>query len=115
MKKKNAARVEHMEGSSLAVGDGATAIVGSQVTRADIKEARDELRTFIALIQAHKHEVPNAEQVQSSVIKARKELKREKPDLEFVRRVLGWVAATVSGVGALADAVMKIQALIAHR
>jgi hypothetical protein len=113
-KKKNEIHVEHMEGSSLAAGDEATAIVGSQVNRSEISEARDEMRSLIALIQAHQREVPEAERVQQSIIEARKELKRKKPDLEFVRRVFIWVAATVSGVDTLADAVTKVQALIAH-
>lgn len=114
MKKKNEIHIEHMERSSLAAGDGATAIVGSQVNRPEISEARHEMRSLITLIQAHQREVPEAEQVQKSIIEARKELKRKKPDLEFVRRVFMAVAATVSGIDTLADAVTKIQALIAH-
>jgi hypothetical protein len=103
-----------MEGSSVAAGDGANAIVGSQVNWIRFSEARDEMQTLIALIQAHQHEFPEAEQMQESIIKARKELKRKKPDLQSVRGVLSWVAATVGGVDVLADAVTKIQVLIAH-
>ncbi len=72
------------------------------------------MRTLIALIQDHQREVPEAEQVQQSIIEARKELKRKKPDLDLVRRVFAWIAATVGGVDTLADAVTKVQTLIAR-
>ena len=111
---KNEIHVNHMENSSAAAGKKSTAIGGSQINRPAASEAADEMRALIQLIHAHQHLVPDSEQVERSVIRARKELKRGKPDLAVVRRALAWVAGAVSGVDVLADAVTKIQALIAH-
>ena len=111
---KNEIHVNHMQNSAAAAGKNSSARGGSQINRPAASEAVDEMRTLIQLIQANQQLLPNAEQVELSVTQARKELKRKRPDLPVVRGALAWVAGAVSGVDALADAVTKIQALIAH-
>ena len=111
---KNEIHVNSMKNSSVAAGKKSSAIGGSQINSPAASEAVDEMRTLIQLIRANQQLLQNAEQVERSVVKARKELKRRKPDLGVVRGALAWVAGAVGGVDTLADAVTKIQALIAH-
>jgi hypothetical protein len=111
---KYTVRTGNMNHSAMATGKKARASTESRPDESALSQAVAELQRLITFVQANQQGVPEAQKVQSSAIKAQKELKRKRPNLERVKEILSWISGTVSGVDALADTVTKVQQLIAH-
>jgi hypothetical protein len=111
---KYTVRAGDMNRSAIATGKKARASAGSRPDGSALVQAVTELQRLIDLVQANQQTVPEAQEVQSSAIKAQKELKSKRPNFDRVREILSWISGTVSGVDALADIVTKIQQLIPH-
>jgi hypothetical protein len=111
---KYTVRAGNMNRSAIATGKKARASTESRPDESALGQAVAELQRLIAFVQANQQGVPEAHEVQSSAIKAQKELKRKRPNLDRVTEILNWISGTVSGVDALADIVTKVQQLIAH-
>ena len=111
---KYTVRAGDMNRSAIATGKKASASAESRHDGSALVQAVAELQRLIELVQANQQGMPEAQEVQSSAIKAQKELKRKRPNLDRVGEILSWIGGTVSGVDALADTVSKIQQLIAH-
>jgi hypothetical protein len=104
----------HIKDSVVAIGPKSTAIGGSQYGETSAHDVLAELDKLAELIAAHQDEATDAGYLQQSAIAAREELIKKRPDLSSVRSLLERIAGGVVKGGILADAVMKIQALLAH-
>jgi hypothetical protein len=105
-------KVGDIKGTGIVVGHGSSAVV-AQLPAAQI-EAVELLDDIIRQLVLHHDSVPDPEGVLESAQDARSELAVPSPRWSVVRGLLRGVAAGVVGISALADAVDKVQAVIAH-
>jgi len=104
--------VGDVEGTGIVIGHGSSAVVTQR--SAALAEAVELLDDIIRQLVLHQDSVPDPEGVLESAQAARSELAAPSPRWPVVRGLLRGVAAGVVGVSALAEAVDKVQTLIAH-
>jgi len=104
--------VGNVQGTGIVIGHESSAVV-TQGASAQT-EAAELLDEIIRQLELHLDSVPDPEGVLESAQAARSELAAPSPRWPVVRGLLRVVAAGVVGVSALAEAVDKVQTLIAH-
>lgn len=104
--------VGDVQGTGIVIGHGSSAVVTQW--SAVLAEAAELLDEIIRRLELHHDSVPDPEGVLESAQAARSELAAPSPRWQVVRGLLRGVAAGVAGISALAEAVDKVQALIAH-
>jgi hypothetical protein len=104
--------VGDVEGTGIVIGHGSSAVV-AQLPAAQIA-AVELLDEVIRQLELHPDSVTDPDGVLESARDARSELAEPSPRWSVVRGLLRGVAAGVVGISTLADAVDKVQALIAH-
>lgn len=105
-------KVGDVKGTGIVIGHGSSAVV-AQLPAAQI-EAGELLDEVIQQLELHRESVPDPEGLLESAQDARSELAEPSPRWSVVRGLLRGVAAGVVGISTLAEAVDKVQALIAH-
>ena len=105
-------RVGDVKGTGIVIGHGSSAVV-AQLPAAQL-EAVELLDQIIRQLELRHDSVADPEGVLESAQDARSELAEPSPRWSVVRGLLRGVAAGVAGISTLADAVEKVQALIAH-
>jgi hypothetical protein len=105
--------VGDVQGTGIVIGNHSSVSVELQKShlRHDATAMLDE---FIRLLEVHQSSVADAAEIHESAAVARAELDKPSPRWQVVRTVLRGIAAGVTSVSALAEAIDKIQALIAH-
>ena len=104
--------VGNVQGTGIVIGHKSSAMVTQRpATQTEAAELLDKIIRQLAL---HHDSVTDPEGVLESAQAARSELAAPSPRWQVVRGLLRGVAAGVVGISTLADAVDKVQALIAH-
>lgn len=101
-------------GSAVAVGPKAKAVQANISGRESLHEVTADLDRVILLLEEHRTEVPHSEAIGQFAVMVKEELAQDDPDVGLVHKLLARIAAGVSAVGALAEAITKIQDLISH-
>jgi hypothetical protein len=104
--------IGNVQGTGIVIGHESSAVV-AQLPAAQI-QAVELLDDIIRQLVLHHDSVPDPEGVLESAQDARSELAVPSPRWSVVRGLLRGVAAGVVGIATLADAVDKVQALVAH-
>jgi hypothetical protein len=105
--------VGDINGTGIVVGHGSFASVDQRQSSVQ-RDAIAMLDEFIRLLEIHQSSVADAPDIRDSAAAARTEITNPTPRWGAVRSLLRGILASVTGVSALADAICKIQALIAH-
>jgi hypothetical protein len=103
--------VGNVQGTGIVIGHESSAVVTQRTSAETAAELLDEI---IRQLELHHDSVTDPEGVLESAQAARSELAAPSPRWPVVRGLLRGVAAGVVGISTLADAVDKVQALIAH-
>lgn len=98
--------------SSLAVGDKAKAYADQRSRGLIDSRVFEKLDELISLLKSHQTEQPEADALRKSAIRAKKELKKKRPDMNSVRTLLTKIVGVATGLDALTDVAIKAQALI---
>jgi predicted phosphoribosyltransferase len=105
--------VGDVQGTGIVIGNHSSVSVDLQQSRVQ-HDAAAMLDEFIRLLEVHQSSVADAAEIRESAAVARAELDSPSPRWHVVRTVLRGVSTGVTSVAALAEAVDKVQALIAH-
>ncbi len=97
----------------IAIGEGASASVNqsSPPTQEELIGLLDE---FIRSLGSYDDTLFNSHSIRESAIAARTEAARPSPRWRVIRRLLKGIAASVSGVATLTDAINNLEALVAR-
>jgi hypothetical protein len=104
-------RTGNISGTGIVVGNGSSAVVG-QLPDPEHPELIDGLNNLIELLAQHKDSVEDESGLRESIVEARQEVEKPTPRWAFVRTLLKGVAASVTGVQALTDAVGNILTIV---
>lgn len=110
-------RVKSIDQANVAIGNKARAantIIRSGVEAESLRNVISEAEELIRLLGEHRAEVEDPDTALAAAVKARDKLGKKKIDIESVGKALKRVAAAVADVGVLAEAVTRVQALVAH-
>jgi len=99
--------------TGIAIGHGASASVG-RPSQSVQEQALAELDMFIRSLPSFAESLPDANATRSAAVAARTEAAQGSPRWDEVRRLLGRIAVSVAGISALTQAIINIQALVAH-
>jgi hypothetical protein len=105
-------KVGDVKGTGIVIGHGSSAVVEQRP--AALAETAELLDEIIRQLELHRDSITDPEGLLESAQDARSELAEPSPRWSVVRGLLRGVAAGVVGIATLADAVDKVQALIAH-
>lgn len=105
--------VGDVQGTGIVIGNGSSVSVEVQQSHVQ-HDAAAMLDEFIRLLEVHQGSVADAAEIRESTAVARTELAGPSPRWPVVRTVLKGVASGVTSVSVLAEAIDKIQTLIAH-
>jgi hypothetical protein len=97
--------------TGVAIGNGAHVTV-SQYHPFEPDELRTLLDDFIRSLRLYNDSLPDPQAVLESAVEARAEVAQSSPRWDVVRRMLTGIAAGVSGVAALTEAINNIQSLM---
>ncbi len=106
-------KVGDIQGTGIVIGNDSSVSIELPQSRVQ-HDAAAMLDEFIRLLEVHQGAVADAAGIRDAAEVARAELAGPSPRWQVVRAVLRGVASGVTSVSALAEAVDKIQALIAH-
>ncbi len=109
--------VKSIDRANVAIGNKARAantIIRSEVKAESLRNAISEAEELIRLLGEHRGEVEDPDTALAAAVKARDKLGKKKIDLDSIGRALQRVTAAVADVGVLAEAVTRVQALVAH-
>jgi hypothetical protein len=105
-------RVGNISNSTgIVIGSGSRAIV-NQSHLSEQREVGILLDDFINSLELYDHSLADPQFVRESAVEARAEVARPSPKWDSVRPMLARIAAGVTGVAALTDAINNIQSLV---
>lgn len=98
----------------VAVGRNAMAVKAGTLDpkKKDYDSASEMIDELVKLLSNHKDEIHNAPQMITNVSTIEKELKKDKPDATTIRVVLEELAAGVSSISKVAEAVKVLKSTI---
>ena len=106
-------KVGDVQGTGIVIGNGSSVSVELQQSHVQ-RDAAAILDEFLRLLEVHQGSVADAAEIREAAEVARAEVAGPSPRWHVVRAVLRGAATGVTSVSALAEAIDKIQALIAH-
>jgi|ERR1700751_4982355 hypothetical protein len=106
-------KVGDVQGTGIVIGNGSSVSIESQQSQVQ-RDAAAMLDEFIRLVEVHQSSVADAAGIREAAEVARAEVTGPSPRWNVIRAVLRGAATGVTSVSALAEAIDKIQALIAH-
>jgi hypothetical protein len=105
--------VGDVQGTGIVIGHKSSASVELRQASPQ-RDAAALLDEFIRLLARHQSSVADAAGIRESAAAARAELAEPSPRWQVVRGLLRGISASVGGVSALAEAINRIQTLVAH-
>jgi len=99
--------------NAVAIGDNASASVHQPRPPAR-EELIAALSDFIQSLGPYEDSLPNSQAIRESAEAVRAEVKRPSPRWHVIRNSLKRIAASVTSVGALTEAINNLQTLVAH-
>jgi hypothetical protein len=99
--------------TGVAIGPGASASV-DRPSQSVQHQAVAELDKFIRSLPSFAESLPDADATRNAAVAARTKAAHRSPRWDEVRRLLGQIAVSVAGISALTEAIINIQAIVAH-
>lgn len=104
----------NVQGTGIVIGHGSRASGAPDQLSSAQHDAAAMLDEFIRLLDTHQSSVADAADIRESAAAARAELVEPSPRWHIVRGLLRGIAAGVTGVSALTEAINNIRALVEH-
>jgi hypothetical protein len=100
-------------GTGIVIGDGSSSsvVIGQSLSPIQT-ELSEKLDDFMDLLTRHEDSVEDARGMRESLVEAQREARQPSPRWPVVRTLLRGIAASVSGVVALTDAMNNILTII---
>lgn len=102
----------NVQGMGIVIGHGSSSSI--QAETAEQREAIAKLEEFLRLLTSYESSVPDASDIRETVQAAKAEAGMPSPRWQVVRGLLRGIAAGVTGVSALSDAINNVLASVAH-